>query len=306
LELKQTFDSTLLLQNNETALLTQHVSLMKFSLTPIIAAFIVNFWGCKGSTKTDFVFEEFKKEIEKRGLKIDSVDKTGLIFIRVKETELKVSLDNVRKDFELDKDTTQITFFAQSLDSSIIDLPATWDEVKDHVFTSFFPSDYDFTDVIHSKVTDEFTQIYVYSSKWGLAWISKKELKKWGKSDADFIRQANSNGDKLLASSEITFDTIENRRIGIFETEHETLTGALLFAPSLKEKIKKYIGFPFYAVFPVRDFCYIFSEKDFNFFSKKLGPIVVEEYTKSGYPITTEILKFSKNGVEVVGKYSAE
>ena len=71
----------------------------------------------------------------------------------------------------------------------------------------------------------------------------------------------------------------------------------------MKEKVKKEFGFPFYAVIPVRDFCYIFSENDFDFFSDRISQIVVDEYKKSGYPITTEILKFTDKGVEAVGQY---
>jgi len=33
---------------------------------------------------------------------------------------------------------------------------------------------------------------------------------------------------------------------------------------------------------------------------------VVKEYKESGYPITTEILKFTDQGVEAVGKYPME
>ena len=80
----------------------------------------------------------------------------------------------------------------------------------------------------------------------------------------------------------------------------------MLFAPTMKEKIKEEIGLPFYAVIPVRDFCYIFSENDFDFFSKRIGFVVIDEYKKSGYPITTEVLKFTKEGVEAVGKYPVE
>jgi hypothetical protein len=52
----------------------------------------------------------------------------------------------------------------------------------------------------------------------------------------------------------------------MIEVDYTALKGSLLFAPMMKEKIKKDIGNPFYAVMPVRDFCYIFSEKDFDFF----------------------------------------
>ena len=42
------------------------------------------------------------------------------------------------------------------------------------------------------------------------------------------------------------------------------------------------------------------------FFSDKIGQVVVDEYKKSGYPITTEILKFTDKGVEAVGQYSVK
>lgn len=66
----------------------------------------------------------------------------------------------------------------------------------------------------------------------------------------------------------------------------------------MRTKLQDSFGFPFYAVLPVRDFCYIFSQKDFAFFSTRLGSTVVKEYKESGYPITPEILKFSDKGVE--------
>ncbi len=127
-----------------------------------------------------------------------------------------------------------------------------------------------------------------------------------GNGETDLENQANSNADKLLEKTTITYDIIENRELGLIEVEDITLKGALLFAPTMKNKVKKDFGFPFYAVIPVRDFCYIFSEKDFEFFSSRIGKVVVDEYKQSGYPITTEILKFTDKGVEVVGKYPVE
>jgi hypothetical protein len=89
----------------------------------------------------------------------------------------------------------------------------------------------------------------------------------------------------------------------MIDIEEVWLKSACLFSSKIKDLVKNSIGFPFYAVIPVRDFCYIFGEQDFEYFSERLGSVVVEEYEKSGYPITTEILKFSENGVKAMGKY---
>lgn len=274
------------------------------TLLPIIAWCIII--SCTQTKKTDIVFEEFKSGMEKEGLRVDSVDESGLVYISKGEWTFKVSLDNARKDYERDKDKTQITKLVEAVASHTIELPNKWEKVKDSIFISFFPNDYEFTDSLHEKITDDFSKVYVYNGAEKLIWITNDDLTKWGVSESDLDKQANQNADKLLATSTITFETIETRKLGIIDTEEKHLTGALLFAPSMKDKLKKDFGFPFYAVIPVRDFCYIFSRSDFDFFSTRIGQIVVDEYKKSGHPITTEILKFSEKGVEGVGKYPAE
>ena len=177
---------------------------------------------------------------------------------------------------------------------------------KSDIYISLFPNDHDFEEFLHSKITDEFSKVYVHNGQDKLTWITNHDLKKWNITETELDIQANNNADKLLKITPITFDIIENRKLGLLEVEHTTLKGALLFAPTMKEKIKTDFGFPFYAVIPVRDFCYIFSEKDFEFISGRIGKVVVDEYKQSGYPITTEILKFTDKGIEAVGKYPVE
>lgn len=260
-------------------------------------------FGCKGSKDKDFVFDEFKSQIEKLGMKIDSVDETGLIYISQGELTLKISLDNIRKNYDRDKNATHISDLVKALVEYSIEIPSKWVDAKSDIYISLFPNDYEFKDFIHTKVTDEFSKVYVHSGQSKFSWISQDDLNKWGITETELDSQANTNADNLLAKTEISFDTIENRKLGLIEPEYPTLKAALLFAPAMKEKVKKDFGFPFYAVIPVRDFCYIFSEKDLDFFSKRIGQVVVDEYKQSGYPITTEILKFTDKGIEAVGRY---
>ncbi len=256
--------------------------------------------------KKDFVLEEFKSQIEREGMKIDSVDEDGLFIISQGEITLKISLDNVRKNYERDKDESHISDLVQTLIAYSVEIPVTWPEVKDNIYVSFFPNDYEFEEFLHYKVTDEFSKVYIYSGQDKLTWITNDDLLKWEITEADIENQSNINADNLLKSISISFDVIEEHKLGSIEVEHVSLKGALLFAPAMRDKVEKDIGFPFYAVLPVRDFCYIFSEIDFDFFAARIGKVVVDEYTQSGYPITTEILKFTAEGVEAVGKYPVE
>jgi len=260
-------------------------------------------FGCKYNKKGDVVFEEFKAQIEKKGMKIDSVDNADLIYISQGDWKLSISLDNVRRSYERDKDLSHISDLVETVVNVSIAIPDNWAEAKNDIYISLFPNDYNFKDYLNKKITDDFSKVYIHVGNNKLTWVTKDNLVKWNITESDLDSQANNNADKLLEQTIISFDTIENRKLGIINANDTYLKGALLFAPTMKEKVKKDFGFPFYAVIPVRDFCYIFSKKDADFFSERIGRVVVDEYKQSGYPITTEILKFSEKGVEAVGKY---
>ena len=234
-------------------------------------------------------------------MKIDSIDETELIFISKGEITLKVSLDNVRRDYARDNDKTIISDFAKTSTKYDLEMPDNWIEAKEGIYVSLYPNDYEFGEVINHKLTDQVNKIYVYRKNDMLTWISNQDIEKWNVSPSTLNEQAEKNGDKILAESKIEYDIIENRKLGRLETAYFNLKSALLLTPSIKEKLESDFGFPFFAVIPVRDFCYIFSEEDFEFFSQSIGQVVMEEYEQSGYPLTTELLKFTENGIEIVG-----
>ncbi len=263
-------------------------------------------FSCNENKKSDFVFEKFKTEVEKIGFSIDSVDNTDLIHIKNKDLTMKISLDNVRRDYKRDKDESIITDFVSTLLTYTEEIPKDWKSAKEKVYLSLFTSDYDFKDFINAKITDDLYKIYVFVENDKLSWIRKTDLINWGINHLDLDKQADLNANQLLSKTEIVYENVDNHLLGLIEVERTSLKGALLFASEMKDKIQKNIGFPFYAVIPVRDFCYIFSENDFEYFSNRIGSIVIEEYQNSGYPLTTELLKFSDNGIEAVGKYPIE
>jgi len=78
---------------------------------------------CKDRKTKDFVFDEFKSQIEKNGMKIDSVDETSLIYISQGKLTLKITLNNVRKNYERDKDESHISDLVQTLVCNRIEHP---------------------------------------------------------------------------------------------------------------------------------------------------------------------------------------
>jgi hypothetical protein len=255
--------------------------------------------------KKDIVFEKLKKQLEQNGLKIDSIDNENLIHINIEGNNLEISLENVRRNYERDADESHISDLVQTILSYSVDVPS-WENSKNNVYVQLFPNDFDFKDLIYEKVTEEFSKIYVVSENEKLTWITPDILIKWNISELDLIKQADLNANELLTKTKVDVEIIENRKLGMIEVQKTFLKSSLLFASKMKEKLKSDFGFTFYAVIPVRDFCYIFSEKDFEFFANRIGKTVVQEYQNSGYPITTEILFFSENGITAIGKYPTE
>ena len=256
----------------------------------------------KSNSKEDVVFNKFKIQLENKGLTIDSIDKDGFILINVEESELKVSLDNIRRNYERDNDDSYITDLVNTIVSHS-SKKEDWENIKDKIYVQFFPNDFEFENLIYEKVTNEFSKVFMLNNNNNFSFISDDDLIDWNLDLEELKNQVDLNLNTFLDKVQIEIEDVDNHKLGMIHVEEVWLKSACLFSSKIKDLVKNNIGFPFYAVIPVRDFCYIFGEQDFGYFSERLGSVVVEEYEKSGYPITTEILKFSETGVEAMGKY---
>jgi hypothetical protein len=256
----------------------------------------------KNNSNEDIVFNKFKMQLESKGLSIDSIDEDGFIYVNFEESDLKVSLDNVRRNYERDNDDSHITDLINVIVSHS-SKKEDWEEIKNKVYIQFFPNDFDFENLIYEKVTNEFSKVFMVNTNNSFSFVSDDDLIDWNLDLVELKKQVDLNLDILFDKVLIEVEDIDSHLLGMINIEDVWLKSACLFSLKIKDLVKDKIGFPFYAVIPVRDFCYIFGEQDFEYFSERLGSVVLEEYEKSGYPITTEILKFSKTGVESIGKY---
>jgi hypothetical protein len=144
--------------------------------------------------------------------------------------------------------------------------------------------------------------IYVINQGGSQSYIMDSHYKDWNKSKEQIKSVANFNLKKRLEETQIDTLLIEGRTLGYFDTEFN-LKSVLLTSEHLKQKLATRFGWPVYAVLPVKDFCYFFSEKDLEFFSNRLGTTVLEEYNQSPHPITRELVKISDEGIKAIGEY---
>jgi uncharacterized protein YtpQ (UPF0354 family) len=253
----------------------------------------------------DIVFDRFKQLIEEKNLLIDEIDDDGLIHIKKDDWKVKISLDNVRRQYNQDNDISCVDDFVEVMISGLGPLPE-WKMAKERIYFSLFPNDFEFDGVINYPITNKVNTIFIYSFNLKNSWISEEQVSEWGITQKELVEAANINMNKLLANTQIKNENIEGKSLLFFETDKASLKSALLISKELKAKVEKLIGWPVFAVFPVRDFCYLFSEEDFDFFAARLGSTVVQEYKESGYPLSTEVIKISDEGIRAIGEYPLE
>jgi hypothetical protein len=256
----------------------------------------------------DIVLERFRSRIEDLGLSIDHIDDDGLIFITAGDEIFQISLDNVRKSYEQEGGFDHLDSLIASLHNSLIEPEfPEWAKAKENVFLSLFPSDFNYDDIVYEPVSKDFIKHYVYYEHERYNWITLPQLEKWRIDEATLKAQVYDNMNMLLDASTIKTTTLESgEMLAYFETEMEGLKSALLFAGNLKEKLQPVLGWPVYAVLPLRDFCYIFSEKDKSTLTELLADTVIKAYQEQGYEITSEIIRISDVGIQAIGKYKTD
>lgn len=249
-------------------------------------------------TSNDHVFMIFKKLIEEKGLTVEAIDEEDIIHL---SDGAKISLDNLRKEYEQVKEDYCIENFVEAITSSY-ELPG-WEEARMSILPSLFPSDFDFGEHVNFPVTDEFNMIFVYDTPIHKIWINEEQLTSWTIDNEKLVKAAYVNLDRVLETAKLEIETVDDKKLGFFTLEDETLKSVLILAKGLKSKIEKEIGWPIIAVVPVRDFCYIFAENDFEFFAERVGDTVMNEYQNSAYPVTLELLKRDDDGIKAVGRF---
>jgi hypothetical protein len=252
--------------------------------------------------RNDYVLMTFKRLIEAKGFTIDDIDEYELISLSKGDYEMKVSLDNLRKDYEHVPEDSVIEEFVEAVASADEELP-DWDTARGSIFPSLCPSDFEFGEYINYPVTEAFNMVLVYDFGNKKAWINEEQLTVWGIDNKTVLQAAYKNLDIVLEAATVETDEIEGRKLVFFSMDDETMKSVLVLAKGLRKKIEPVLGWPVIAVIPVRDFSYLFAEADFELFAERLGDVVMDEYKNSGYPVTTELLLLDGETITAVAKF---
>lgn len=254
----------------------------------------------------DRVFELFRHKATQHGFRVDSVSGNDLVYLsRAGETH-RISLTNVRKSNKLNGDTTKVNELVTVLLDLSYELPA-WSEARHTLLPAMLPVDMrELDSTVHKPVTDSMSMVLVQNLTDQLVWVQQHHATEWKQSEAELFRTAYANLADALKKTEIKSATLEGHPYGIVTAEESYLDSLVPLSPAFKAKVQKQFGWPVYAIIPVRDLCFIFSQKEYKFFSKRFASTVLAEFNESPYPVTRELLKVSDEGITAVGYYAPD
>jgi hypothetical protein len=247
----------------------------------------------------------FIRELVRRGISAPKAQEDGRFLVEINDDKFTVSLENLAKEFARDHDAGRVARFVDAiLATSTPALP--WPQAQAGVRFSAEPSDHDFGDTLYDPITDSLCRVltYVDEEESRITWLTPSMLEEWGKSRDAVAKAAGRNMAELLQKTPIEIEAVEQFQLGMFAT-HSPFKASLIFSPNLKDVLSPKLGWPVYAVIPCRDFAYVFREEDQELIPR-LGQVVVREFTRSAYPISTEVFRISNEGIEAVGYFPAE
>lgn len=145
--------------------------------------------------------------------------------------------------------------------------------------------------------------VRVDAEETSVRYLTPGDLDRCAMTEEEARARAGANLDVLLGSI-----SLDARRIGGHElvwTDSDSVSKpSLIFAPSLRGAIDTALGWPVMAVASARDFLYLFACSAAPELVPRLSGVVMDEFERSAYPVTREVLEISSTGVRAVGACS--
>ena len=247
----------------------------------------------------------FIRALLARGLAVKEMTGDGRYVVEIAGNECTISLDNVARSAARDNDPGHIERFVDGLITSMQPLPL-WPEARAGIISLAEAFHEGMETVIHDQVSPDLHRVLSYTDPdfARLRWLTEADLSAWRVGPEDVMAAAEENMARLIDASRLEVSSVQGTPLGYFDSPCP-FKASLLFAPNFKEAVAGNVGWPILAVAPCRDFLYLWPA-DGNDLIRRLGGLVATEYERSGYPLTTEVLRVSDEGIEAVGRFETK
>lgn len=243
----------------------------------------------------------FERELQRRGVVFRLDPDTGRHELELKGSHSLVSLENLRRDFDSDGDSTRVARFVDNIlvGSQCSDLEYS----AEGLYWSLEPSDYEIKADYCVSISAQADRVLVHLSPDAglITWVNSVILDRLGMTLEEAGARAMANLRKVMSEASIEFSEIDGVRLGYIGTSLP-FKASLLFAPNLEEVAGQVLGWPLLAVAPDRDFLYLWDAAHTDFVNR-VGSVVIEQYSQSSYAISTEVYEISTDGIQAIGAF---
>lgn len=247
------------------------------------------------------VREQFERELTERGFSFDVDPDSGCYLLTVNESEVKISLDNLERELADGVDADRVSRFLDTMLASVDTTDS--DYAAERLYWSLEPNDYeekaDYCEVV-SRAAD---RVLVHLSDCGtmITWVTPDILETLGLSEAEAGQIAFANLAREVEAATLETQSVDSAALGYVITELP-FKAALILAPNLRQLVEPTLGWPVMAVVPDRDFLYLWGAQHQEL-AERVGPVVVREYTRSPYAISTEVFQIGDDGARALGAF---
>ncbi len=246
------------------------------------------------------VEDVFEQELRRRGLSFRIDPESARYVVPWDGLNLHIALDNLERTLAESQDETCVIAFAD-----VVFKPRevlSWQTASARVFELLESNDHLEAPPFRSPISGRLDQVLALWEEGGTArWVFLGMLEEWGV-DLEAVRSAaRRNLATTLAEAEIGWKDYHGARLGYFGTLLPC-KAALMMAANLKQIVAPTLGWPLLAVIPAQDFLLLWdaSRRDLI---PELGALVVNQFTRSAYPLTTEVFEISDQGISAVGDF---
>ncbi len=244
----------------------------------------------------------FEAELSRRGIGYTRED-DFTYQIQLDGVEVEVTLTNVVRNAGRDDDDDEV--IAQYVDQVIAALRRKipdWSSASRLLYFSAEPTDQEFGDVIREPATREVVRVLTLTDadQSCLTWVTPQMCATWGVTPREASAAAVANQDTLLDGIKIEVQEVDGNKLAMVPLD-SPYKASIVFAPRFRQFVEAELGWPVLVVVPCRDFIYVVSNG--SPLLNRLASVVVREFRGSGYPITTEVIRVSDDGLVGIGKF---
>ncbi len=128
-------------------------------------------------------------------------------------------------------------------------------------------------------------------------------FKRWGVPREVVFSVSDRNMCRLLNKAEIKETTLGDGIKAIeFELPSKSFSTAMMMCADFRKTVYKYMGAKFLVVAPSNENMLIL-ENITNNILEGLGSVIVSEYKKAKSPLTTDVMLFTPNGIQIAGTF---